>query len=54
MIFNANNNDLNKIFKTVIDAMMGDLRYNTEEEENEVGYEYIDHMQNDAVIMQFG
>eukprot|EP00943_MAST-04B_sp_MAST-4B-sp1_P004630 g4630.t1 len=48
MIFNANNNDLNKIFKTVIDAMMGDLRYNTEEEENEVGYEYIDHMQNDA------
>ena len=50
MIFNPNNNDLNKLFTTIIDNMMRDLRYNTEEEDDDVGYSnyMMNNMQNDT------
>ena len=48
MIFDLSNSDLSKVFKTIIENMMGDLRYNTEEEEDDYSYDMIDHSQNDA------
>merc|ERR1711871_1149117 len=48
MIFDLNNSELSKVFKIIIENMMGDLRYNTEEEEDDYSYDMIDHSQNDA------